>query len=589
MDCMLFFAQRLNELLFHHTTDTYRVPALSLIGLAKEFCNVYKDSQKGIINSKNLKHIIDEFDYRLQKDPVAKNILTKEYVERFNKNNGSWDIKTQYENINYIGRKLSNLAYYNEIVQKLKKLINENKQKKAIDELTVMWVREAIDYGYNENFIYKTLHRMFFHDQVESLETLERFFGEFNFKDRMFDVYIGFSKDMSALKSLFEKIYIPNSKILVLKPQDVPNGIKTKQQQTILKFETIKALDMYSAYETANDISSCVVDSYGFFRHNRSTVKTYGQVMCEDKAVVSIKPKHLLKHRVSSLSLLDAEKNADLLLSTLFSNRQNQKDVRKIIKIHNGAIKSENINDSLLSLWSLLESLFDNDFSSNHSATESTSEENIQKENLRSKSINVIEFLIPFLKSTYVSKLVQTFIEDIIHWDKEFYDTHIVNNGFGENNLEHCFAFLTFKSMQNARDELYAKAETYPLLKNRVMILYELFHNSKELKAAIVAHEQRIRWHCHRIYRARNYIVHDATGNERLNYELLLNLHSYIDTAVSKIVELIQSSPYNDIISDIISEHKLEVSIFDEKLELQDKEDIGETNALKYLYYDYKR
>lgn len=50
LDCMLFFAQRVNELLFHHTTDTYRLPAVSLRGLAHEFCIVYRDSQKGIIN-----------------------------------------------------------------------------------------------------------------------------------------------------------------------------------------------------------------------------------------------------------------------------------------------------------------------------------------------------------------------------------------------------------------------------------------------------------------------------------------------------------------------------------------------------------
>ena len=85
-----------------------------------------------------------------------------------------------------------------------------------------------------------------------------------------------------------------------------------------------------------------------------------------------------------------------------------------------------------------------------------------------------------------------------------------------------------------------------------------------------------MKWHLHRIYRARNYIVHDASGDEELNRELLINLHSYIDTSVSKIIELLIASPYNDRLSDIILEHKLEVSIFDEKLESQGNEDITE-------------
>jgi len=210
-------------------------------------------------------------------------------------------------------------------------------------------------------------------------------------------------------------------------------------------------------------------------------------------------------------------------------------------------------------------------------------------ETSRSKVGGVIDFIVSFTKSTYVEKLVKTCMDDIILWDKSFFEEYIGGNGFGENDLEHTFAFLAFSSMQPARDALYAKTEMYPLLKNRVARLYEQLHDSKHIKAALAYHEKRISWHMYRIYRARNYIVHDAFGDERLNQELLINLHSYLDIAVAKAVELITQSPFNDCISDALSEHKLEVSIFDEKLELQSNEPIDENNALKYLYYDYKR
>ncbi len=36
LNTMLFFAQRLDELLFHHSTDSYRYPVLSIIGLCDE-------------------------------------------------------------------------------------------------------------------------------------------------------------------------------------------------------------------------------------------------------------------------------------------------------------------------------------------------------------------------------------------------------------------------------------------------------------------------------------------------------------------------------------------------------------------------
>ena len=145
LNCLLFFAQRLDELLFHHTTDTYRYSTLSLQGLAVEYCKVYKDVQNGILNKKNLAYIIDEFSERLKNDTIAKEILTEEFVERFLKNYASWTTKEQYENIRYIGRTFGNRHYYNHIVSKLKELIKENKKKKELDEKTSLFVRELLE------------------------------------------------------------------------------------------------------------------------------------------------------------------------------------------------------------------------------------------------------------------------------------------------------------------------------------------------------------------------------------------------------------------------------------------------------------
>lgn len=590
LSSMLFFAQRVDELLFQHTTDTYRCMAVSLKGLSDEFCDVYKDSKAGLINEKNLGHIIEEFNDRLQKDPIAKTILSPEYVGRFAKNYGSWDTKTQHENVNYIGRKLSNGVYYDKIVGKLKSLIADNKEKNRIGELAALWVREIIDCGYNENYVYKVLHTVFFHEPVSSLESLNTFFNFFDFQDKKFEVYIGFSKDISALQTLFGKMWIRDCKISVMKPEDVPPGIKVKRQKTILRFESIKEYDMYSAFFYAQTIASNVVDAYGFFRHSHSKIRTYGQVVAEDKSVTTIKPQQLLKYRVSALSHEDSERNADALLRALFSNQKNKQDLKKIATIHNSAIYSESTNDSLLSLWSVLESLVENDEDKTKlGKPKDEKDKDAEKKGSRSKIGNIVEYILPFLKSTYIKKLVETVMYDIIRWDKDFFDCYIRSNGFGSTDLEHTFAFLTFQSTQPVRDELYKRTDTFPLLRNRVVALYEQLHNSTNIKSTLRVHEQRVRWHFYRIYRARNYIIHDAAGDEILNYELLINLHSYVDIVVSKLVELINNSPYNDTLMDILSEHKLEVSIMDEQLQDQAKVPVDEHNALRFLYYDINK
>ena len=249
------------------------------------------------------------------------------------------------------------------------------------------------------------------------------------------------------------------------------------------------------------------------------------------------------------------------------------------------SVYSDVTSDSLLSLWSILESIVDKD--------NDTDEKQIDKGNEdkkdRSKIGNVISYTIPYLKSTHIQKLVQTCMTDIIRWDIDFFNNHIANNGFGSNDLEHTFAFLAFKSTQPDRDCLFASTETYPLLRYRVCTLSDSLQNSKEIKSLIKAHTQRVTWHLHRIYRARNYIIHDANSNNRLNEGLVINLHSYVDTLFSEVITHISISPYNDSIYDAITNHKLSVLIMDEKLENRKNEEITVDNALQYLYYDFER
>ena len=248
-------------------------------------------------------------------------------------------------------------------------------------------------------------------------------------------------------------------------------------------------------------------------------------------------------------------------------------------------MKSDNVNDSLLSLWSLVESLVDTDSTYHSENSDIKDNDEIRK----SKSISVVDCIMPFLKSTYVCKLVNTCISDIKLWDQEFFDNEIASIKYGDDELEKAFAFLAFSNTQSIRDKLYSSTDLYPLLRFRVMILSETFKNSKHLKLCVSEHEKRIRWHMQRIYRARNYIIHDGSSNDKMYNDLVINLHSYIDTALFKIIEMLNDSPYDDSIASIISEHKIEVSIFDEIMKDQPKEEVNETNAKKYLYYDYRK
>ena len=144
----------------------------------------------------------------------------------------------------------------------------------------------------------------------------------------------------------------------------------------------------------------------------------------------------------------------------------------------------------------------------------------------------------------------------------------------------------------HSADDLIAAVEQYgflPFFRNEIhgFSIEELC--PPELWFADDVDTQRVTWHLHRIYRARNYIIHDANSNNRLNQGLVINLHSYVDTLFSEVITHISISPYNDSIYDAITNHKLSVLIMDEKLENRKNEEITVDNALQYLYYDFER
>ena len=231
-----------------------------------------------------------------------------------------------------------------------------------------------------------------------------------------------------------------------------------------------------------------------------------------------------------------------------------------------------------LKIWNLLSTL-------SGTFLESETREGVSRDNID----KVKEDVIPFLKSTYVEKLVSTVAADIKRWNKTFFEQNILNNSFGKNEVEHTFAFLTFETYSNTRNDLYGRTEEFPLLRYRVYFLNAQLKNTKGIKSLIYAHTQRVGWQLHRIYRARNYIIHDGTRNDSMNHELVINLHSYIDTMFLKVFSMMSLSPNRDSMQNIIISHKLAVSIMYEKLEQQGKISIDESNALKFLYYDFER
>ena len=57
---LLFFIQRMQEMLFHFSGDIYRAPVHNTSTLLHEFLSTYEQSQKGEVGSYQLSPILEE-------------------------------------------------------------------------------------------------------------------------------------------------------------------------------------------------------------------------------------------------------------------------------------------------------------------------------------------------------------------------------------------------------------------------------------------------------------------------------------------------------------------------------------------------
>lgn len=78
----------------------------------------------------------------------------------------------------------------------------------------------------------------------------------------------------------------------------------------------------------------------------------------------------------------------------------------------------------------------------------------------------------------------------------------------------------------------------YPLIRNRIFQLNEVYKNPKTMKKDLERFIKRVDWHLKRLYRTRNMIIH--SGEEPMNLKVLSeHLHNYVDEILKEIMILL--------------------------------------------------
>lgn len=561
LDCLLFFAQCIDEMLFDYTLDSYKPLALNSRLLCIECLNTIEEVKGDFMPKRNLASIIDELRWSLNKDIAAKELLGKKF-DYYLKHLKSNDIRLKELEtiINHLYGFFDNRKYLDQIKKSLIMLINGNKEKKNIKKLTNCFVSELINYGYNANHIYFQNNNFFFNPtkrkSIEKTDEINEFFKIFDFKKKEFTVVFIGSYIFTQFKNTLNKfdIRVTKNYTCFSNLQEDKNFKKSrKNNESFIIHSNIQDLDHHSAKEQAERFLEQAVNLFNFHHHKQKPEIRKKCVVSrkENNYVVVINEplQSILKTKFEDTPA-NAAKQVEKVLNNVKLKQDSLYRFMRCIDLHSAAISTHTIENQILDLWASIETLIPK-----------SSELN------QDRIVQITSKLVPFLQVNYTEKLFKQIFQDLQTWNKikTLSILSKVKHNNAKNNIEKTIALITLDDNIDLRKEIYNDLSDFPLLKFRIFELNNSFKSPTTIKKSLSSHQQKLEWHLRRIYRTRSLIIHSGSYPS-YTHLLIEHLHNYLDIFLLNIINYSSQNKFVSI-EEVILEMKINIEYHSELLE----------------------
>lgn len=508
-DGLLFFSQRLDEMLFDYTIDLYRVPVLNTHLLLREYISVYRDRT---INNKYLDQIYEEIYDSLNNDVVISHYWGRDNINRALAAFKSIPGNARISFIEYLLHVIGETKYYEWCRDYVKMIVPQNEQKGKIEGSLRCLIPELIGHGYSPQFIFWYNKRNLLNSSSPSIVT---FIDRFDRESREYKVYIAAERLIEEFKELiscrlqfsfdddgnFKKFYMSQGRP---KPQ---------HNQVILYFDGIKALDEQAASRIAFDKINLFLKFYSAV-DNKPTPLFHETAMVIDSAneSTSYVSFGLTEYNViQGMKLDEASDYTEQLISNLVSHARCSLDpLTKVVDLHNNSLRSPDYNGSFLNLWSALEVL----------SMETVGEDKLSQ---------VSETLLPVLGLNYYPSVFDNLSRQLEGaLSTEDYSSILAKIEEGDTPRQKIASLVLHNKYDDLRMSLSDQLAQYPVIRFRFHILHQASSNHKSLLSPCTRYVDRVRWHISRIYRTRNAIVHSGETPAYIR-NLGEHLHYYLD------------------------------------------------------------
>lgn len=532
LDGLKFFAQRLDEMLFDYTLDSYKPSALNAPQLVKEALTLVADIEAGVIDFANLSHVLDELVWSVQNDKVAKALLDAD-VEYYTAIANEGELASLKLRLEVLDRTINAPRYSRAVIASLTEKIATG-EKQTIDTLAGTLITTLINLGVSKQHLYNAVLDSFFHDgpTIADTSAAQEFFEKVEPKVHQFDVLLLVSKNIKEVSASIKafRLALPDGLVEEVRTVATERDFQPTHDELYVQASGIEAQDAFSARQRAIHNLDGLSDLLALFQHrSRITWRLEAIVTqrCCNKAVRWITSPRGPMEKAADLRPEKAAKELNTLLKSFSAKGLSFRKFNRVADIHGICINHNIVENQLVNLWTALETL-----TPSHSGS--------------SKISNITSAALPFLLHAYVGRLVQQFTYDLTNWDKWRAKKllHRVPCDPKTPLVGKALRLLCLNENDALRDQLYDSLRDFHLLRYRAFRLSETLSERKKLRQLLATHEKKVAWQIRRIYRTRNLIVHSGRVPPPYIDTLVENGHDYLDTIVFEVMR-ISCGPYS--------------------------------------------
>lgn len=524
---LYFFVQCVDELLFDHSDDSYKAPALNVVSRALELKRVAEHVKDKGLPAETLRTFISELQWGINSDPILEHNEKEHLLSSLIRvSTGSFSTGKLLPVIELIIDQLFN--YGNRIKIKIKETIIDGRQKRNLRALATAFCANVEIEGHSRRYAYQHLQRTIIRFLKKPIlldipRQVDRFLDGFNGEthDAIAIFRCGQEFEKFTELALSWGITISTTPPKLSKETKAFSSFVENRDGLFLTVREIKAEDPYRARDNAEYLVNMFSGVIRYFCHDKQLhfgeeciveMNTDGRVW---HASIGSKVNPMLCRNESD-GLVDESgfKKLSELISGQHLNSISTKKFVNALTYHRAALRAPVYETQLVALWSALEGLL---------PSPETGEVRIK---------HFAQVVSNILTLAYSKKLFNVLADQL---GREFeVKNHIEANVEGDSWNIRIINLICCSEYEQARLDIAAMLDENPLLRFRMMELNESFSSAKSTYKALLHHRDKVEWHIHRIYWSRNLIVHSA---DTMPYMMTIveNLHDYLDLVIDAI------------------------------------------------------